>query len=129
MGKFTFNLAAVKKDKELSKIFRKQQLRGGLFGGGIYADITVEGWDDPQELREAYKPFGENKERLIDGVIMVTSTVEPELIEKVRRVKEHFLKEPSSDPDNYTVSNDPIIEFPLIREGKVRRGENKGKEQ
>lgn len=95
----------------------------------MYTDVAVEGWDDPQELRDAYKPFGEKKERLIDGVIMVTSKVEPDMIEKVNRVKEHFLKEPGSDPDNYTVSNDPVIEFPLIREGKARSGENKGKEQ
>lgn len=50
---------------------------------------------------------------------MVASNLEPDMVEKVRRVKEHFLKEPYSDPDNYTIRNDPAIEFPLIRMGKT----------
>jgi hypothetical protein len=122
LGKFTFQEAAVKKDKKLSAIFKKHQLRGGLFGKGMYDDLVGEGWDDPRDIREQYKPVGEKKERLIDGVIMVTSTLEPDMIEKVKSVKEHFLKEPSSDLDNYTVSNDPVIEFPLVRVGRTLPG-------
>jgi len=91
----------------------------------MYTDLVGEGWDDPQELREAYKPVKDedgNPQRLIDGVITVTSKLEAGLTEKVNLVKEHFLKEPGNDPDNYIVSNDPVIEFPLIREGKARDG-------
>jgi hypothetical protein len=67
----------------------------------MYDDLVGEGWDDPRELREAYKP-GDKNQRLIDGVIMVTSSLEPDMIDQVKRVKEHFLKESGSDPDNYT---------------------------
>nr|UPX44784.1 dye-decolorizing heme-containing peroxidase [Penicillium camemberti] len=126
LGKFTFDEARVKKDRQLSTIFRNNQVRGGLFGKGMYDDLVGEGWDDPQELREAYKPFGAKKERLIDGVIMVTSSLKPDMIEKVNRVKEHFLKEPGDDTDNYVVSKDPSIEFFFNREGQARL--EKGKE-
>lgn len=119
MGKYTFQEDKVKKDKKLSAIFKKQQLRGGLFGKGMYDDLVGEGWDDPKDIREEYKPVGEAKKRLIDGVIMVTSTRKSDLIEKVARVKEHFLSEPGGDVDNYTISNDPVIEFPLVRMGKT----------
>jgi hypothetical protein len=116
----------VKKDKQMSAIFRKRQLRGGLFSIGMYTDLVDEGWDDPRDLREEYKPYGENKERLIDGVILVTSNIEQDMVEKVNRVKEHFLKESDIDEDTYVLSNDPVVEFPLIREGSTRPG---GKEQ
>ncbi|KAH7418967.1 hypothetical protein BKA64DRAFT_649774 [Cadophora sp. MPI-SDFR-AT-0126] len=122
LGKFIFDEATVKKDKKMAAIFRKRQLRGGLFGIGMYTDLVYEGWDDPQELREVYKPHGENKERLIDGVIMVTSTSEPDMVEKVNRVKEHFLKESDVDEDTYVLSNDPVVEFPLIRVGAALPG-------
>lgn len=110
----------------MSTIFRNNQLRGGLFGKGMYDDLVGEGWDDPRELREAYKP-GDKNQRLIDGVIMVTSSLEPDMIDQVKRVKEHFLKESGSDPDNYTVSKDPAIDFFFVREGRTRP--EKGKEQ
>ncbi|KAJ5793410.1 Dyp-type peroxidase [Penicillium paradoxum] len=126
LGKFTFDEGTVKKDKKLSTIFRNNQLRGGLFGKGMYDDLVGEGWDNPEELREAYKPFGERKERLIHGVIMVTSSLRPDLLEKVKRVKEHFLKEAGSDSDNYVVSNDPVIDFCFTKEGQTRP--EKGKE-
>ncbi|KAJ5131621.1 Dyp-type peroxidase [Penicillium atrosanguineum] len=126
LGKFTFDEAKVKQDRKLSVIFRNNQLRGGLFGKGMYDDLVGEGWDDPRDIREAYKPFGDNKDRLIDGVIMVTSSLEPDLIEKVKRVKEHFLKDAGSDPDNYTVSKDPAIDFCFVRHGRTRP--EKGKE-
>lgn len=110
----------------MSATFRKRQLRGGLFGIGMYTDLVYEGWDDPRDLREAYKPFGEEKERLIHGVILVTSNIEQDMVEKVNRVKEHFLKESDIDPDTYVVSNDPVVEFPLVRVGTTRPN---GKEQ
>jgi hypothetical protein len=91
----------------------------------MYDDLVGEGWDDPQELREAYKPL--DKQRLIDGVIMVTSSLKPDMIDQVKRVKEHFLKESGSDPDNYTVSRDPAVDFFFAREGETRP--DKGKEQ
>ena len=106
----------------MSAIFKKQQLRGGLFGKGMYDDLVNEGWDNPQDIRTEYKPVGETKKRLIDGVLMVTSDLEHDMLEKINRVKEYFLKDPSSDPDNYVVSNDPVIEFPLIRVGKTLPG-------
>lgn len=106
----------------MSAIFRKRQLRGGLFGIGMYTDLVYEGWDDPQELREAYKPQGEKKERLIDGVIMVSSHIEQDMVEKVNRVKEHFLKESDIDEDTYVLSDDPVVEFPLTRVGASRPG-------
>ncbi|KAJ9265456.1 hypothetical protein DTO271D3_3197 [Paecilomyces variotii] len=128
LGKFAFREDVVKRDRQLSTIFKKKQLRGGLYGKGMYDDLVGEGWDDPQEIREKYKPFleGNRTQRHIDGVITVTSSLKPELIETVKRVTEHFLKEPGSDPDNYRISNDPAIEFTFVREGKTRP--DKGKE-
>lgn len=93
----------------------------------MYSDLVGEGWDNPDELHEAYKPLGDKKERRIDGVIMVTSSLKPDLIEKVKRVREHFLGEPGSDPNNYTISNDPVIDFFFTKEGQTRP--EKGKEQ
>ncbi|KAK0104921.1 hypothetical protein ONS95_005184 [Cadophora gregata] len=122
LGKFVFDEAAVKKDKKMAAIFRKRQLRGGLFGIGMYTDLVYEGWDNPDELREQYKPQGEKKERLIDGVIMVSSSIEQDMVEKVNRVKEHFLKESDVDEDTYVLSNDPVVEFPLTRVGASRPG-------
>jgi hypothetical protein len=121
LGKYTLarDEGAVKNDKQLSAIFRKLQLRGGLFSNGMYSGLVKEGWDDPNELREAYKPHGEKQERVIDGVFLVTSSVQPNFVEHVQLVRDHFL----------TTGADPIIEFPLIREGKTRPGKDKGKEQ
>jgi hypothetical protein len=128
MGKYVFDEASVKKDRNLSKIFRKNQLRGGLFAKGMFADLVGEGWDDPQELRKEYQPFGEKNQRLIDGVFLVTASREDDLAQKVNGLKEHFLKEPGyGDADTYRVSNDPVLEFPLIRQGQTRP--DKGKEQ
>lgn len=120
----------VKKDRKLSTIFRKQQLRGGLFEKGMYSDLVGEGWDNPQELRQEYHPTSEGA-RLIDGVIMVTSSLKSDLDTKISEVKQHFLAEEREplNPDTYVLSNDPSIELTLVREGKVRPGINKGKEQ
>lgn len=120
----------VKKDRNLSKVFRQKQLRGGLFEKGMFADLVGEGWDNPQELRKEYQPTSDN-ERLIDGVIMVTSSLKPDLIAKVSEVKQHFLAEDAEplNPDTYVVSKDPSIELTLVRDGKVRPGLEKGKEQ
>ncbi|TEY60736.1 hypothetical protein BOTCAL_0177g00120 [Botryotinia calthae] len=124
MGKFTFNEGAVKKDKELSKIFRKNQLRGGLFGKGMYDDLVNEGWDDPHEIRDHYKP---SPNRLIDGVFLVTAEKENHLTSLENEIKEHFLKEQGfGDADTYLISNDPAIEFTFTREGRTRP--EKGKE-
>jgi hypothetical protein len=122
--------ALVKKDRKLSQIFRQKQLRGGLFEKGMYADLVGEGWDNPQELRKEYSPTPDN-ERLIDGVIMVTSSLKPDLETKVSEVKQHFLAEEGEplNPDTYVVSKDPSIELTLVREGRVRDGEHVGKEQ
>ncbi|CAG8908650.1 unnamed protein product [Penicillium egyptiacum] len=120
----------VKKDRELSKIFRQKQLRDGLFEKGMYADLVGEGWDNPQELRKEYQPTKDN-ERLIDGVIMVTASVKRDLDTKISEVKQHFLAEEGEplNPDTYVLSRDPSIELTLVREGKVRPGAMKGKEQ
>jgi hypothetical protein len=120
----------VKKDRKLSQVFRNQQLRGGLFEKGMYADLVGEGWDNPQELRKEYHPTSDNQ-RLIDGVIMVTSSVRSELDAKVSEVKQHFLAEEGEplNPDTYVISKDPSIELTLVRDGKVRPGDKKGKEQ
>lgn len=120
----------VKKDRQLSTVFRKQQLRGGLFEKGMYADLVGEGWDNPQELRQEYKPTS-NDERLIDGVIMVTASLKRDLDTKISEVKQHFLAEEGEplNPDTYVLSKDPSIELTLIREGNVRPGAMKGKEQ
>ena len=94
----------------------------------MYDDLVGEGWDDPRELREQYKPSGTDNKRLIDGVFLVTASREDDLTHQVNRVKEHFLKEPGSgDDDTYLVSNDPVLEFPLVRQGRTRP--EKGKEQ
>lgn len=91
----------------------------------MYDDLVGEGWDNPQEIREQYKP---SPKRLIDGVFLVTASREEDLTYQVNRVKEHFLKEPGSgDADNYLISNDPVLEFPLIKQGRTRA--EKGKEQ
>jgi hypothetical protein len=120
----------VKKDRQLSAVFRKQQLRGGLFEKGMYADLVGEGWDNPQELRKEYQPTI-NNERLIDGVIMVTSSLKSGLDAKIKEVKQHFLAEEGEplNPDTYVLSQDPCIKLTLVREGKVRPGAMKGKEQ
>ncbi|KAJ5970241.1 Dyp-type peroxidase [Penicillium vulpinum] len=119
----------VKKDRQLSTVFRKQQLRGGLFEKGMYSDLVGEGWDNPQELRKEYQPTSDN-ERLIDGVIMVTSSLKSGLDAKISEVKQHFLAEEGEplNPDTYVLSRNPSIEFTLVREGKVRPGAMKGKE-
>jgi hypothetical protein len=120
----------VKRDRKLSPIFRKQQLRGGLFEKGMFSDLVGEGWDNPQELRKEYQPTSD-QERLIDGVIMVTSSLKSDLDARVSEVKQHFLAEEGVplNPDTYVISRDPSIELTLVREGKVRPGLNKGKEQ
>jgi hypothetical protein len=120
----------VKRDRKLSTIFRNQQLRGGLFEKGMFADLVGEGWDNPQELRKEYQPTSDNK-RLIDGVIMVTSSLKSDLDNQISQVKQHFLAEEGEplNPDTYVISKDPSIEFTLVREGKVRPGLMKGKEQ
>ncbi|KAF7950551.1 hypothetical protein EAE96_007833 [Botrytis aclada] len=124
LGKFTLNEGAVKKDRELSKIFKKNQLRGGLFGKGMYDDLVNEGWDNPQEIRDQYKP---SPNRLIDGVFLVTASKEDDLTSQVNRVKEHFLKEHGSgDGNTYMISKDPALQFTYIREGRTRP--DKGKE-
>ncbi|KAK3400889.1 hypothetical protein B0T20DRAFT_371568 [Sordaria brevicollis] len=129
LGKFTFNEATVKRDRDLSKIFKKNQLRGGLFSKGMYDDLVGEGWDEPVELRKEFKPTEAGK-RLIDGVLMVTASREEDLKYRVHRVKEHFTKElgelDSGDADIVRISNDPVLEFPLISQGRTRP--EKGKE-
>ncbi|KAJ5945486.1 hypothetical protein N7516_005654 [Penicillium verrucosum] len=93
-----------KKDRQLSTVFRKQQLRGGLFEKGMYADLVGEGWDNPDELREQYKPTA--KEVILDT--------------KISEVKQHFLAEEGEplNPDTYVLRKNPSIEFTLTREGK-----------
>ncbi|KAF5860188.1 hypothetical protein ETB97_001831 [Aspergillus alliaceus] len=116
LGKFHFDEKAVKKDRNLYREFRENQLRGGLFQKGMYDDLVNEGWDDPQEIRQEYQPIGRKKQRLIDGVILVTSSLEGELKAEVKRAKEHFLHAPSG----------ATIDIVLTREGKTRP--DKGKE-
>lgn len=96
----------------------------------MFSDLVGEGWDDPRELRKEYQPTSD-QERLIDGVIMVTSSLRSDLDSKVSEVKQHFLAEEGEplNPDTYVISRDPSIELTLVREGKVRPGLNKGKEQ
>ncbi|CAG8135343.1 unnamed protein product [Penicillium salamii] len=119
----------VKKDRKLSGIFRKKQLLGGLFEKGMFADLTGEGWDNPEELSKHYHPTSDNK-RSIDGVILVTSSVKSDMINKISEVKQHFLAEEGEplNPDTYRVSQDPSVEFTFTREGNVRPGIHKGKE-
>lgn len=120
----------VKRDRKLSPVFRNYQLKGGLFEKGMYADLVGEGWDNPQELRKEYQPTS-NNERLIDGVIMVTASLKRDLDTKVSEVKQHFLAEEEAplNPDTYVLSQNPSIELTLVREGNVRPGAMKGKEQ
>ncbi|OQE14675.1 hypothetical protein PENFLA_c036G07781 [Penicillium flavigenum] len=119
----------VQKDRKLSTVFQDQQIRGGLFEKGMYADLVGEGWDNPQELRKEYKPDEDNK-RLIDGVIMVTASVKRDLDTKISEVKQHFLAEEGTPPnaETYALSKNPSLEFNLVRFGKVRPGDKKGKE-
>lgn len=100
----------------LAKVFKEKQLRGGLFEKGMYDDLVGEGWDDPRELRTEYKPVGEGNQRLIDGVITVTSSVEEDILNQVLRASQHFL-------------DAGVVSFPLIRQGTARAEPNKGREQ
>ena len=96
----------------------------------MFSDLVGEGWDNPQELRKEYQPTSDNQ-RLIDGVIMVTSSLKSDLDARVSEVKQHFLAEEGAplNPETYVISKDPSIELILVREGKVRPGLNKGREQ
>ncbi|OQE88596.1 hypothetical protein PENNAL_c0016G02680 [Penicillium nalgiovense] len=96
---------------------------------GMYEDLVGEGWDNPQELRKEYKPNKE-KERVIDGMIMVTASLKRDLDAKVSEVKQHFLAEEGTPPnaDTYALSKDPSLEFNLTRSGNVLPGEIKGRE-
>lgn len=123
----------VQNDTKLGPIFKKHQIRNTQhrFEPGMFKDLTgPEGIDNPQEIRKEYQPTGDG-ERLIDGVIMVTSGLKSDLDARVSEVKQHFLAEEGVplNPDTYVVSKDPCIELTLVREGKVRPGLNKGKEQ
>ena len=105
----------MKRDRNLNKIFREKQLKGGLFEKGMYDDLVGEGWDDPDELVAAYKPT-EDKTRKIDGVLTVTSSLEDDILKQVKALSDYFLK-------------DGIISLPLVREGNVRPDPHKGREQ
>lgn len=96
----------------------------------MYEDLVGEGWDNPQELRKEYKPNKE-KERVIDGMIMVTASLKRDLDAKVSEVKQHFLAEEGTPPnaDTYALSKGPSLEFNLTRSGNVLPGEIKGREQ
>jgi hypothetical protein len=111
----TSDQGEVKKDRNLNKIFREKQLRGGLFEKGMYDDLVGEGWDDPNELLPAYKP-AEDKTRKIDGVLTVTSSLESDIVDQAKALSDYFLK-------------DGIISLPLVREGNVRPDPHKGREQ
>jgi hypothetical protein len=111
----TSDQGEVKKDRNLNKIFRKKQLRGGLFEKGMYDDLVGEGWDNPDELLAAYKP-AEDKTRKIDGVLTVTSSLESDIVDQAKALSDYFLK-------------DGIISLPLVREGNVRPDPHKGREQ
>jgi hypothetical protein len=120
----------VKSNDEWLDVFKEKQLRGGLFEKGMFSDLVGEGWDNPQEIRTEYKPTSDQK-RLIDGVIMVTSSLKSDLDTRVSEVKQHFLAEEGTplDADTYAISRDPSIDLTLVREGKVRPNSEKGKEQ
>ncbi|CAD6446944.1 913b47fc-6338-4745-ad9f-1369fef5f7d1 [Sclerotinia trifoliorum] len=123
LGKFSFKDAEVKRNKEFYTKFKSNQLRGGLFRKGMYDDLVHEGWDNPQEIRDEYTP----SKRLIDGVFLVTSSLQKDLENKVNRVKEHFLKvHGSGDANTYEISNDPAVQFTFVKQGKTRP--EKGKE-
>jgi hypothetical protein len=111
----TSDQGAAKKDRNLNKIFREKQLRGGLFEKGMYDDLVGEGWDNPDELLPAYKPTEANK-RKIDGVLTVTSSLESDILQQVKALSDYFLA-------------DGIISLPLVREGNVRPEPHKGREQ
>ena len=114
----TSDQEAVKTDPVLSKAFRKNQLRGGLFEKGMFDDIVGEGWDNPQDIRPEYQPSRAdgNTKRQIDGVLTVTSSVQSDILEQIKSVTQHFL-------------DDKVVSFPLVREGNVRPEAVKGKEQ
>jgi hypothetical protein len=111
----TSDQGEVKEDRNLNKIFRGKQLRGGLFEKGMYDDLVGEGWDNPDELLPAYKP-AEDKTRKIDGVLTVTSSLESDIVDQAKALSDYFLK-------------DGIISLPLVREGNVRPDPHKGREQ
>lgn len=82
----------------------------------MYSDLVGEGWDDPQELRTEYKPFGEEEERMIDGVLLVTSSCPDDIRKQVADVTDRF-------------EDEGVIRMIMTRHGNVRPGEHKGKEQ
>lgn len=120
LGKFVqaSDQEAVKRDRELNKTFRKMQLRGGLFEKGMYEDLVHEGWDIPEEIRPEFRPLdaGGKSVRQIDGVLTVTSSVDSDIVQQVKRVTNTFVK-------------DGVVSLPLTRKGLVRPGNDKGKEQ
>lgn len=119
LGKFVLTAkeqGVIKKDKALSQIFRQKQLRGGRFEKGMYADLTSEGWDNPEEIRAAYKPLGEDNERVIDGVINITSSCPTDIQRQVEDVIERF-------------EDEGVVKIIMMRHGNVRPGEHTGKEQ
>lgn len=119
LGKFvqTSDQQAVQSDPALLKIFRRNQVRGAQFEVGMYEDLVGEGWDNPQDLRPEYQPCHDpgRDRRQIDGVLLVTSSVESDILEHVKSVTQYFL-------------DDDVVTFPLVREGHVRPGKAKGKE-
>ncbi|APA15466.1 hypothetical protein SS1G_13391 [Sclerotinia sclerotiorum 1980 UF-70] len=123
LGKFSFKDAEVKRNQEFYTKFKNNQLRGGLFRKGMYDDLVNEGWDNPEEIRDEYSP----SKHWIDGVFLVTASLQGALENQVNRVKEHFLKvDGRGDANNYEISNDPAIEFIFDKQGKTRP--EKGKE-
>lgn len=114
----TSDQQAVQSDPALLKIFRRNQVRGAQFEVGMYEDLVGEGWDNPQDLRPEYQPCHDpgRDRRQIDGVLLVTSSVESDILEQVKNVTRYFM-------------NDGVVTFPLVREGNVRPGKAKGKEQ
>ena len=97
MGKYTSKQEIIEQKRELRDFYDTHQLIGDSFGAGMYADLVGAGWDDPQEIRELYKPVGEEKRRPIDGVIMVTSKTPKEVETEVKIVRDHFRETPDSD--------------------------------
>jgi hypothetical protein len=84
----------------------------------MFEDLVGEGWDNPQDLRPEYQPSraADRNRRQIDGVLLVTSSVQSDILEQIKSVAQHFL-------------DDGVVSFPLVREGHVRPGDAKGKEQ
>lgn len=111
MGKYTFQQQIVERDEELRDIYDKQQLVGDSFGAGMYNDLVKEGSDDPQEIRQLYKPVGVEGTRPIDGVIMVTSKTPGDVKIEVEEVRKHFGENPGSDG--------PLIDFINERVGNA----------